>query len=208
MVLIRAVLTSLPVYWFALAPIPVSILNKMRQMIFSFLWGSSKNKFCFHLVDWQTLARPMDYGGWGIKNIHWFSISLRLRSFWWVLKGTGIWHQVISAKYLKHHTLATWLRNKNFGSRDTSIIWNSFLKTISWLGRCLCWKVGDGWDVLIGSNPIVGISDFHYFPTDLRAYLCDYGITTLQHARNPLINSQAYWLSADDLELGGDWKTE
>ena len=50
-VLIRAILTSLPVYWFALAPIPVSILNKMRQLIFSFLSGSSKNKFHFHLVD-------------------------------------------------------------------------------------------------------------------------------------------------------------
>ena len=52
LVLIRAVLTNLPVYWFELALIPVSILNKMRQMIFSFLWGSNKNKFHFHLVDW------------------------------------------------------------------------------------------------------------------------------------------------------------
>ena len=43
---------------------------------------------------------------------------------------------------------------------------------------------------------------------DLRAYLCDYGITTLQHARNPLIDAQAYWMSVDDLKLGGDWKIE
>ena len=58
LVLIRDVLTSLLAYWFALALIHVSILNKMRQLIFSFLWGSNKNKFHFHLVDWQTLERP------------------------------------------------------------------------------------------------------------------------------------------------------
>ena len=74
------------------------------------------------------------------------------------------------------------------------------------MGRCLCWKVGDGRNVHIGLDPIVGISDIHFFSTDLRAYLCDYGITTLQHARNTLIDAQDYWLSADDLELGGDWK--
>ena len=206
LVLIRAVLTSLPVYWLAFASIPVSILNKMRQMIFSFLWGSSKNKFCFHLVDWQTLAMPFDSRGWGIKNLHQFSISLRLRSIWWVLKGTGIWHQFISTKYLKHQTLAAWLRNKNFGSRGTSIIWNGFLKTISQLGRCLCWKVADGRDVHIGTDPIASIHDIHFFPTDLRDCFCDYGITTLQHARNPQNNAQAYQLSTDDLKLGGDWK--
>ena len=150
LVLIWVVLTNLPIYWFALALIPVSILNKIRQLIFSFLWGSSKNKICFHLVDWQTLARPFNSGGWGIKNLAWVSISLRLRSLWWVLKGTGIWHQVISTKYLKQQSMAAWLRNKKFGLRGSSIIWNGFLKTITWLGRCLSWKVGDGRDILIG----------------------------------------------------------
>ena len=126
LVLIRAVLTNLPVYWFSLSPIPVSILKKMRQLIFAFLWGSSKNKFRFHLVDWQNLAMPSVYAGWGIKNIHWFSISLRLRILWWALKGTGIWNQVISTKYLKHQTLVAWLRKKNFCTSGTSIIWNGF----------------------------------------------------------------------------------
>ena len=40
LVLIRSVLSSMPVYWMALVPIPTSILDKLRKMIFSFLWGS------------------------------------------------------------------------------------------------------------------------------------------------------------------------
>ena len=45
LVLIKAVLTSLSVYWMELVSVPQSILDKLRSMIFSFLWGSSmKNK--------------------------------------------------------------------------------------------------------------------------------------------------------------------
>ena len=40
LVLIRSVLSSMPVYWMALVMIPTSILDKLRKMIFSFLWGS------------------------------------------------------------------------------------------------------------------------------------------------------------------------
>ena len=38
LVLIKAVLSSLPVYWMDLIPIPISILDKLRSLIFSFLW--------------------------------------------------------------------------------------------------------------------------------------------------------------------------
>ena len=51
LVLIRYVLWSMPVYWMALVPIPSSILDKLRKMIFSFLWGSSSKTKKFHLVD-------------------------------------------------------------------------------------------------------------------------------------------------------------
>ena len=59
LVLIRSVLTSLPVYWCALFPVPSSILDKLRKLIFSFLWGSSALKKKFHLIDWHLLARPI-----------------------------------------------------------------------------------------------------------------------------------------------------
>ena len=67
LVLSKLVLSSLPVYWMALVPIPRSILDKIRRMIFSFLWGSSTKKKKFHLVDWHIIASSTSLGGWGIK---------------------------------------------------------------------------------------------------------------------------------------------
>ena len=49
--LIQVVLSSIPVYWFNLAPIPVSVLNKLRSITFSFLWGSSDNHYRYPLSD-------------------------------------------------------------------------------------------------------------------------------------------------------------
>ena len=42
LILVQSVLSSLPVYWLGLAPIPASILHKLRSIMFAFLWGSSE----------------------------------------------------------------------------------------------------------------------------------------------------------------------
>ena len=65
----------------ALVPIPKSILGKLKSLIFYFLWGTKGNMKKFHLVDWLSLSKPTAQGGWGIKNLEWFSISLRLKLF-------------------------------------------------------------------------------------------------------------------------------
>ena len=66
--------------------------------------------------------------------------------------------------------------------------------------------MGNGVDTLIGSDPIVGIDTLTLFPLDLHEYLENYGITSLAHARNISLEAQGYWLAAEDLELGGEWK--
>ena len=103
--LVQAVLTSTPVYWMGLAPIPVSILNKLKSLAFAFLWGSSDHKRRYHLTNWQILSWPKFHGGWGIKHLPWFSIALRLNNLWLVLQNDGLWHRVIFSKYLKRCTV-------------------------------------------------------------------------------------------------------
>ena len=53
-------------------------------------------------MDWGTISKPHDFGGWNIENIEWFGQSLRLKSLWMVLEGRGIWSCIIGYKYLKN----------------------------------------------------------------------------------------------------------
>ena len=122
LVLVQVVLSSLPVYWLGLAPIPILVLNKLRSLTFAFLWGSTGDKCRYHLVSWEHFSWPKDSGGWGIKNLHWFSIALRVKNFWMVLQNYGLWHQVLIGKYLRNQSMVAWLRGKKFTVRGASMI--------------------------------------------------------------------------------------
>jgi hypothetical protein len=65
LVLIKAVLISQPVFWMSLAPIPSSILNRLCQLIYSFLWSGGKVKKHFHLCNWDSWQNqnPLEDGG-------------------------------------------------------------------------------------------------------------------------------------------------
>jgi hypothetical protein len=99
------------VYWMALAAIPTSILEKIRKLMFSFLWSGDEGKKYFHLCSWEVIARPKLLGGWGIRNIYLFNYALATNSLWCVLMKEGVWNKVIKDKYIPHSSVVTWLRS-------------------------------------------------------------------------------------------------
>ena len=58
----------------------------------------------------------------------------------------------------------------------------------------------------MGLDPIVGMGSPFSLPFELQEYLEDYGIFTLDQARNYSPDARHYWLTVDDLDLGGEWK--
>ena len=100
-----------------------------------------------------------------------------------------------------------WLRGKNFTSRGVSVIWRGFLQTLPWLGRELAWQVGNGENILLGIDPIVGTSNSCSFPSGLLDFLDDLEINTLARAHNTLPGTLHYWYNAEDLCITGTWKT-
>ena len=122
-----------------------------------------------------------------------------------VLNGEGIWSHIVKHKYLKNRPVDEWLHLQVFTIQGTSYIWNGFIREISWITRCLGWKVGNGRSIRIGVDPIDGLRSGYVLLEYLMNYLEDYGITSLSHAHNwgtgP--SSRSYWLTADDLDLGG-----
>ena len=72
-------------------------------------------------------------------------------------------------------------------------------------GTHLAWKVGDGENFLLGIDPIVGLHSSFSFPEDLRSYLEYLNICTLAQAQNYFQHAQSYWLSTEDLDLGGTY---
>ena len=205
LVLVNSVLASIPVYWMGLAPIPCSILQKLRKLMFNFLWGSTDTSFKFHLTKWNDISRPKSQGGWGIKDLTCFNKALRLNVFWKALHSKGLWFQVLQAKYLNGKSVVDWIRSKDFCTRNISLFWRGFLQVLPWMGKHLSWQIGNGECILLGLDPFVGLGSSFAFPEELRSYLVDLDICTLAHARNFCSIEPQYWYSATDLDLAGTY---
>ena len=155
LILVQSVMSSIPIYWMGLAPLPASILQKLRSIMFNFLWGSSEKKCKYHLASWKDISWPKEFGGWGIKNLPWFSLALCLKTFWRILHSKGLWFQVLHLKYIKGYAVVDWLRYKHFRSRNASVIWRGFMQALPWwafiwLGRwevviIFCWGLTRSW---------------------------------------------------------------
>ena len=137
-----------------------------------------------HLVDWYTISKPHEYGGWNIKNLEWFSMSLRMKSLWMVLNGNGTWSHIIGHKYLKNLFVNEYLRQQSFPVQGSSYLWNGFIRTLSRITTKLGWRVGDGKRIRLGVDPIAGLNSSFILSEGLRDYLCDYNISTVNQDRN------------------------
>jgi hypothetical protein len=65
----KYVLESQPIYWMSLVAIPFTVLNKLRKIVFKFLWKGNNESNHYHLCKWELLTTPKKFGGWGFRNI-------------------------------------------------------------------------------------------------------------------------------------------
>jgi len=153
---VKGVLESIPVYWLSLAKILKSILNNIRKRMFIFMWIGKNIKEGVHLINWRKLAKPKKVGGWGIKNIFFFGKSLAAKILWRRLNIPGLWNEVILKKYIRNKSVVECLRQ---GKKTLSRISNTLRDLISSLDIVtywLAWKPGNGRDIRIGTDPMVG----------------------------------------------------
>jgi hypothetical protein len=209
-ILIKSVLESLPIYWLALAYVPISILNKIRQNIFSFLWTGYKKKNCFHLCKWELLSKPKQYGGWGFQNLYLSYRALASNTLWRVLMKPGIWNKVIKDKYLPHAQVVDWLRTTSNNVSYGSQTWKNLLNSLSLILQWLAWNPGSGQSIVIGRDYILGLGKYSLLSEDLIQSLNHKRIYVLYQAR---CNKEqgaigTNWLTSSVLELEGDTTRE
>jgi hypothetical protein len=209
-VLIKAVLESMHVYWMALESILMSVLNRIRQLMFNFLWSGSSVKQHIHLCKWEIIAKPKIFGGWGIRNIYLFNRSLVENTLWRVLMKDDIWHRVIKDKYLPYSSVFTWLRSTTQRTTNASQTWRNLVKSINVITHWLSWSPGSGHSVIIGKDKILGLGNFSLLSQELLASLKWRNIYFLFQARGSIRPGTicAQWKASDDLGLMGEQAIE
>lgn len=99
--LIKASISSLPIYFMSLFPIPKGIIKKINALQRRFLWGGGEKNRPLALVAWDIILElPKIIGGLGCGNILHRNLALLLKWVWrFLIEPNALWRKVVCAKY-------------------------------------------------------------------------------------------------------------
>lgn len=97
--LIKSSLTSLPLYFITLFPVPAGVVQKIVKLTRQFLWAGNAEKKALPLVAWDVIQLPKNLGGLSIGNIKHKNLALLFKWLWRFFEEPSLlWCQVIRAK--------------------------------------------------------------------------------------------------------------
>lgn len=100
-VLLKASIDSLPVFWLSLFKLPVSVLNSLEKLRRSFLWGENTNRpQKIHLLNWDSICWPKGEGGLGLVPLKLKNLAM-LAKWWWraYYERATCWNKTMVQRY-------------------------------------------------------------------------------------------------------------
>jgi len=156
LVLMNAVISSLPIYQCSVLLAPKTTSNKIDELLRKFLWEGGRNcERKMHLVNWRKVKTPKMEGGLNIRDVASHNIAMGGKILWNMTAGKQTW-----SKHL--------LRKKYFsGSRDRflekpppkkkgSPIFLLCQKAIPLIKSQLTWIPGNGSKINLWKDSILG----------------------------------------------------
>lgn len=65
--LLKSTLASILNYHLSLFTVPVSVVEVIEIKFCKFLWNDVGDHYRYHLVDWNSICRPLGCGGLGVR---------------------------------------------------------------------------------------------------------------------------------------------
>jgi hypothetical protein len=129
-ILVKAVLTSVVIYFITVLEIPMEVLLKIDSIRRAYLWAAcDKVSGGKCKVNWDLVCKPKIKGGLGILNIHKFASALRLRWLWleWT-DNSKPWRGLGNPCNASDRELFAAATKVTIGNGDKALFWDS-----SWL---------------------------------------------------------------------------
>jgi hypothetical protein len=82
LVLLRSVLSSIPVYFLSFFKAPIGTISSLESIFKSFLWGGCEDSRKIHWISWDKICREREEGGLGVRRIREFNFSLLGKWCW------------------------------------------------------------------------------------------------------------------------------
>jgi hypothetical protein len=158
-VLINAVLNSLPIFFLSYLKMPVKVWHEVVKIQRKFFWGGigSRRKTCW--VKWTEICKPKKEGGLGIKDLRLMNTSLLAKWRWKLLtRDDELWKKVIIAKY-GNNVIGNTCLDIEYARAGASVWWRDICRLeggVRWFSQAASKKVGRGNNTVFWKNVWLG----------------------------------------------------
>ena len=144
LILLKFVLSSIPIYQSSILLAPSSVISKIESLFKKFLWeGGKGNVKKLHLVSWDKFQRPYREGGLQVRSIHAHNLAMGIKLLWQLVSGKTSWSKkVLWKKYFFGQRIR--FLEKNHPSKNGSPIYKLCLKALDHFRSSLYWIPGNG----------------------------------------------------------------
>ncbi|KAL9681628.1 hypothetical protein QQ045_013414 [Rhodiola kirilowii] len=100
LVLIKAALCNMPLYYASIYKIPIIVAQEMEKIQRQFLWGGMEGRKKIHYVKWATITKSRKFGGLGVQALREKNMALLTKWWWNLISGRGgLWRRMVLEKY-------------------------------------------------------------------------------------------------------------
>lgn len=98
--LLNSTLAFIPNYYMSLFTIPRAVANDMEAKFRNFRWNDSGDHHRYHLVDWNSICRPVSCGGLGLRSIRDHNRVMLAKWLWrYGMEKENLWRVVVAARF-------------------------------------------------------------------------------------------------------------
>ena len=148
-VLIKVVAQAIPTYAMSCLDLTKSLCDDIGRMVCRFWWAQQENENKMHWISCERLCSRKKKGGMGYRDLHLFNLAMLARQGWrLIVELDSLCAQVLRAKYYPNGDL--------LGVKEKSGIsysWRSLIRGLKALNNGLIWRVGDGTNINIWTDP-------------------------------------------------------
>ncbi|CAN1141619.1 Putative ribonuclease H protein At1g65750 [Linum perenne] len=139
--LTQFVLNSTASYIIQTTLLPTEIFEQIDRRVRDFIWGSSRGARKVHLLNLDTICRPKNQGGLGIRSAKEQNFAFLMKLTWGMMKRPEeLWVKVLKTKYLQQMVEGLMPRK----SKKWSACWKGLNETWPILAGGLYWGIRNG----------------------------------------------------------------
>jgi len=142
-VLIKAVLHSMPLYLFSILAAHKWVLKEIRNLQRNFLWGGSGQNRKWALIKWEKVCLPKKAGGIGLRDPENSNKAMGAKIWWrWLAHPHTPWASLWTAKYASNCPMEERICMTEISMG--SAIWNSATQHRSLIQDYSFWEIKNG----------------------------------------------------------------